>query len=101
LCRNEMRKMEKLQGQLAGIRDLNKLPEAVFVTDLKVDNIALREARIIKIPVIAICDTNMNPVGIDYIIPANDDATSSLKILLATVTDNLKSVKPAVKMAEK
>lgn len=95
------RKMEKLQGQLAGIRDLNKLPEAVFITDVKVDNIAMREAKITKIPVIAICDTNMNPVGIDYIILANDDATASLKILLATITDNLKNVKPMVKVAEK
>ena len=95
------RKMEKLQGQMAGIRDLNKLPEAVLVTDVKVDNIAVREAKIMKIPVIAICDTNMNPVGIDYVIPANDDATSSLKILLATITDNLKNVKPVIKMAEK
>ncbi len=93
------RKMEKLQGQLAGIRDLNKLPEVIFVTDVKVDNIAVREAKITKIPVVAICDTNMNPVGIDYIIPANDDATASLKMLLATITDNLKTVKPAVKVA--
>ncbi|HRY52457.1 MAG TPA: 30S ribosomal protein S2 [Candidatus Portnoybacteria bacterium] len=94
------RKMEKLQGQLAGIRELNKLPEAVFITDVKVDNIALREAKICNIPVIAICDTNMNPVGIDYLIPANDDATSSLKILMSTLTDNLKSVKPIVRVAE-
>lgn len=93
------RKMEKLQGQLAGIRDLNKLPEAVFVTDVKVDNIALREAKIMKIPVIAICDTNMNPVGIDYLIPANDDALSSLRILMGTIKDNLKTVKPIVKIA--
>lgn len=91
------RKMEKLQGQLAGIRDLNRLPEAVFITDVKIDNIALREAKIMKIPVIAICDTNMNPVGIEHLIPANDDATSSLKILLTAITDNLKTVRPMVK----
>ena len=92
------RKMEKLQGQLAGIRDLNKLPEAVFVSDVKVDNIALREANKIKIPVIAICDTNMNPSMINYIIPANYDASSSLKILMATITSNLKDIKPLVKV---
>lgn len=95
------RKMEKLQSQLAGIRELNKLPEAVFITDVKVDNIALREAKIMKIPLIAICDTNMNPVGIEYLIPANDDATSSLKILLNAITDNLKAVKPIVRATEK
>ena len=79
------RKMEKLQGQLVGIRDLNKLPEA----------------NKIKIPVVAICDTNMNPTAIDYVIPANDDASSSLKLLMGTIVSNLKNVKPAVKMAEK
>lgn len=91
------RKMEKLQSQLAGIRDLVKLPEAVFVTDVKVDNIAVREAKRMNIPVVAICDSNMDPRGIEYLIPANDDAVSSLKILLATITDNLKTVKPVVK----
>ena len=95
------RKMEKLQGQLVGIRDLNKLPEVVFVSDVKVDNIAVREANKIKIPVVAICDTNMNPTAIDYVIPANDDASSSLKLLMGTIVSNLKNVKPAVKMAEK
>lgn len=94
------RKMEKLQGQLAGIRDVTKLPEAVFAVDIKVDNIALREAKRMNIPVVAICDTNMNPVGIDYLIPANDDATSSLKVLMATITENLKTVKPIVRAIE-
>lgn len=94
------RKMEKLQGQLAGIRDLVKLPEAVFISDVKVDNIAVREAQRMKIPVVAICDSNMDPRGIEYLIPANDDATSSLKILLATITENLKTVKPVVKAVE-
>lgn len=95
------RKMEKLQSQLAGIRDLNKLPEAMFVADVKVDNIAVREAKKIKIPVIAICDTNMNPELINYIIPANDDASSSLKIIMANIVSNLKNVKPVVKLTEK
>jgi len=95
------RKMEKLQAQLSGIRDLNKLPEAVFVSDIKVDNIAVREANITKIPVVAICDTNMNPTTIDYVIPANDDASSSLKLLIGTIVSNLKNVKPMVKVIEK
>jgi len=95
------RKMEKLQDQLVGIRDLAKLPEAVFVTDVKVDNIALREARKIKIPLIAICDSNMNPALANYAIPANDDASSSLKMIMANIADNLKRVKPIVKAVEK
>ncbi len=95
------RKMDKLQGQLAGIRNLIKLPEAIFVSDVKLDNIAVREAKIMKIPVVAICDTSTNPAMVDFVIPANDDATSSLKILLATITENLKGVKPMVKVVEK
>ena len=95
------RKMEKLQGQLAGIRDLSKLPEVVFVSDVKVDNIAVREAKITKVPVVAICDTNMDPTIIDYVIPANDDATSSLKMIMGAIVNNLKNVKPAVKVVDK
>lgn len=95
------RKMAKLQGQLAGIRNLTKLPEAIFVSDVKVDNIAVREAKKIKIPVVAICDTDTDPAMVDFVIPANDDASSCLKILMAAIVDNLKNVKPAIKVAEK
>ncbi len=95
------RKMAKLQGQLAGIRNLTKLPETIFVSDVKVDNIAVREAKKIKIPVVAICDTGTDTAMVDFVIPANDDASSSLKILMAAIVDNLKNVKPMVKLAEK
>jgi len=88
------RKMEKLQGRFEGIRNLVKLPEALFATDVKADNIAIKEARKMKIPVVSICDTNMNPALVDYVIPANDDASSSLKIVVETIAGNLKKVKP-------
>jgi len=94
------RKMEKLQFRFEGIRNLNKLPEAIFAIDVKEDNLAIREAKKIKIPVAAICDTNMDPKLIDYVIPANDDASSSLKIIVDTIVSNLKKAKPVVLDAE-
>jgi len=94
------RKMEKLQLRFQGVRNLNKLPEALFATDVKADNIAIKEAKKIKIPVVAICDTNMDPGLIDYVIPANDDASSSLKIIVETITVNLKNAKKAVPETE-
>lgn len=94
------KKMEKLQMRFQGVRNLNKLPEALFATDVKADNIAIREAKKIKIPVVAICDTNMNPSLIDYVIPANDDASSSLKIIVDTIAANLKNTKKVVPETE-
>jgi len=89
------KKLKKLQAQLAGIKNLMKIPEAIFVADIKAENLAVREARRVKIPVAAICDTANDPTLIDYSIPANDDATSSIKIILETVLENLKNIKPA------
>jgi len=94
------RKMEKLQFRFEGIRKLNKLPEALFAIDVKADNLAIREGKKIKIPVVAICDTNMDPKLIDYVIPANDDASSSLKIIVDAIVDNLKKAKPPIVVAE-
>ncbi len=95
------KKLTKLQGQLEGIKNLIKLPEALFVADVKENNLAVREAKKMKIPVIAICDTNVDPSLADYVIPANDDASSSLKILTNTIVNNLKDVKPVIAAPEK
>jgi len=95
------KKMAKLNQQLAGIRNLIRLPDIIFVADVKVDNIAVREAKRTGIPVVAICDTNIDPSVIDYPIPANDDATPSLKIIMNTIVQNLKEVKPIEIKAEK
>mgnify|MGYP001608250251 FL=1 len=88
------KKLKKLQGQLEGIRNLMKIPEALFAVDVKTENLAIKEAKRVKIPVVAICDTANDPSLIDYIIPANDDANSSMKIILETVAENLKNAKP-------
>lgn len=91
------RKLAKLDRQLSGIRELNRLPQAIFVCDVKADNIAVREANKTGIPVAAITDTNIDPTGIDYVIPANDDAASSIKKILDAVYENLKDVKIEIK----
>ena len=76
----ELQKMEKRMG---GIKNMSELPGAIFTTSIKEDNIAITEAQKLKIPVIAIVDTNVSPKGIDYPIPANDDAISSLRLILS------------------
>lgn len=83
------RKLEKLDKQFSGIKSLMKPPQAVWASDVKADNIAIREAKKIGIPVVAITDTNMDPAMIDYIIPANDDATSALRKIMEIVAENL------------
>lgn len=75
----------KLQAALGGVKDLDKLPNCVFVADVVRDLIAVKEARKLKIPVVAICDSNADPEGIDYPIPGNDDAVQSLTYLLNAV----------------
>lgn len=94
-------KKEKLQRQLAGIRNMTRLPGGVFVADVKVDNLAVREAKKLKIPVIAICDSDNNPALADYVIPANDDASSALKIIFDTIVANLENAKPVSPIVEK
>lgn len=88
------KKIAKLNKQLEGIKNLVRLPGALFVTDVKTDNIALREAKKIGIPIVAICDTNVDPSMVDYVIPVNDDAVPALKIIMDMIVRNLKSVKP-------
>jgi small subunit ribosomal protein S2 len=75
--------------KVGGLTKLDKLPDAVFVWDIKKEKTAITEAKKKNIPIIAICDTNTNPTGINYIIPANDDATKTAKLLLGLVKDTI------------
>ena len=79
----------KLDVNLAGIKDMPGLPGAVFITDVNKENIALLEANHLNIPVVAIVDTNVNPAGVDYPIPGNDDSLNSLKLFVSTVADGV------------
>lgn len=78
---------EKLQKLLGGIREMERLPGAVFVVDPKRELIAVKEARRLEIPVVAIADTNCDPDDIDYIIPGNDDAIRAIKLFASKMAD--------------
>ncbi len=77
--------LEKLEKKMGGIKNMKELPGAVFIVDIKADSIALKEALKANIPIIALVDTNVNPEQVDYPIPANDDAVSSVKLILEYV----------------
>ncbi len=76
------RQRAKLEKNLGSIADLNKLPAALFVVDVYKEYIAVKEAQRLGIPVFAIVDTNSDPRGVDYVIPANDDASKSIEVIL-------------------
>ena len=79
------RQREKLEKNLGSIADLTRLPSAVFVVDVMKEHIAVAEANRLGIPVFGIVDTNSNPNNIDFVIPANDDATKSIEVILGAV----------------
>jgi small subunit ribosomal protein S2 len=79
--------MEKLQKFLGGIKNMKKLPGALFIIDPRKERIAVAEARNLGIPIVAIVDTNCDPDEIDYVIPANDDAIRAVKLLTAKMAD--------------
>mgnify|MGYP001576273976 CR=1 FL=1 len=79
------KKIESLKTKFDGIKEMSKLPEAVLVLDMKKDLIAAKEARKKGVKIIAVCDTNIDPNQADYMIPANDDAISSIKYILEKV----------------
>ena len=78
---------EKLRTNLGGIKDMKKLPDALFIIDPKKEEIAVSEARKLHIPIIATVDTNCDPDVIDYPIPANDDAIRAVKLLTGKIAD--------------
>lgn len=79
--------MEKLQKFLGGIKEMNKLPGALFIVDPRKERIAVAEAKKLGIPIVAIVDTNCDPDEIDYVIPGNDDAIRAVKLLTARMAD--------------
>ena len=89
------REMVKLNKNLEGIRAMDKLPKAIFVVDSKKEDIAVKEARRLGIPVVALVDTNSNPDLIDYIIPGNDDAIRSIKLVTSIIADTIQDGKDA------
>jgi small subunit ribosomal protein S2 len=92
------RELAKLERNLGGIRNLEKLPDAVFVIDTKKEHIAVTEAKRLGIPVVAIVDTNCDPDVIDYVIPGNDDAIRAANLLCRVIAD---AVEEGVQLARR
>jgi small subunit ribosomal protein S2 len=82
---NMQAELAKLEFALGGVRDMDRVPDAVFIVDLKAEEIALREATRLRLPVIALVDTNCDPGLIDYVVPGNDDAIRSCELVISTV----------------
>jgi small subunit ribosomal protein S2 len=83
------REREKLQKNLIGIREMDGLPDAVFVIDPKKEHIAVLEAKKLGIPIVAIVDTNCDPTDIDYVIPGNDDAIRAIRLFTQKIADSV------------
>lgn len=77
--------LERLEEKMGGLKNMNNLPGAIFATSILDDDLAIKEAKRVGVPIVALADTNTNPAGIDYSIPANDDAVSSLKLMTAYI----------------
>ena len=86
---NLQRKQEKLNLSLGGIRNMNGIPDAIIIFDTNKEKNALQEAKVLKIPIVAIIDSNSNPDGIDFPIPGNDDATRALKTFCELISDTI------------
>ena len=81
------RRIEKMERSLGGIKTLKSPPDVMFVIDPKREHIAVREARKLKIPVVALCDTNCDPQGIKHVVPGNDDAIKSIRLFTTAIAD--------------
>jgi small subunit ribosomal protein S2 len=98
------REREKLERSLGGIKDMNRLPDALFVIDIGHENIAVLEAKKLGIPVVAVVDTNYDPVLVDYAIPGNDDAIRAVQLYVRAAADAVlegKAAAPQVAAGEK
>lgn len=86
-------KHKKASAVLDGVRKMNRVPDVVFVADAVHDNIAVKESNLLKIPVVAIADTNADPSHIHYLIPANDDAPKSVALIVGTIEKSITEAK--------
>ncbi|WP_018864507.1 30S ribosomal protein S2 [Thioalkalivibrio sp. ARh3] len=90
------REKDKLERSLGGIKDMNRMPDAMFVIDVGYEKIAVAEAKKRGIPVVAVVDSNHSPEGVDYVIPGNDDAMRAIQLYVAAIADTIIEAKGAV-----
>ena len=96
--------MEKLEKNLGGIKEMTKLPDVLFVVDTKKEHIAVKEAKALNIPVVALIDTNCDPEPVDYVIPGNDDAIRAISLIVGAMANAViearEGVSPEAEVAE-
>ena len=92
--------LEKLETNLGGVDDMKRLPDAIFVVDLKKEQLAIREARRLNLPVVALVDTNCDPDDADYVIPGNDDAIRSCSLIIRAIANGIEAGKQKVTATE-
>lgn len=92
------REIDKLEQAVFGVKDLEKIPDAIFVWDVKKEKTAIKESKVKKVPIIGICDTNTNPTGIDYVIPCNDDASKAIELIIKYIADCVLAAKAGQKL---
>ena len=96
--KSRMRKeIARMNEKIGGIKKMENLPQALFVIDIKENNLAVKEALKAKVPIVGVTDTNTDPTLVDYPIPGNDDALSSLKYILGIIVKNIKEAKAQMK----
>ena len=94
------KEQEKLQKNLGGIKEMKKLPSAIFIIDPKKERICVQEAHKLGIPLIGICDTNCDPEELDYVIPGNDDAIRAVKLIVSKMADAVIEAKQGAEAAD-
>jgi small subunit ribosomal protein S2 len=92
--------LEKLEANLGGVADMRRQPDAVFIVDLRKEQLAVREAQRLGLPVIALVDTNCDPDEADYVIPGNDDAIRSCALIVKAIADGIETGKQKVSSRE-
>jgi small subunit ribosomal protein S2 len=92
--------LEKLEANLGGIADMRRQPDAIFIVDLRKEQLAVREAQRLGLPVIALVDTNCDPDEADYVIPGNDDAIRSCALVVKAIADGIEAGKQKVTSGE-
>ena len=92
--------LEKLESNLGGVADMRRQPDAIFIVDLRKEQLAVREAKRLNLPVIALVDTNCDPDEADYVIPGNDDAIRSCHLVIKALADGIEAGKRKVTSAE-
>jgi len=95
-----MAELEKLESNLGGVADLKRQPDAIFIVDLKKEQLAVREARRLGLPVIALVDTNCDPEEADYVIPGNDDAMRACALIVKAIADGIEAGRQRVTAPE-